>query len=93
MQPRWRKRTLEEDGAAFLGGYDRYDLWLLHSNSLRVVWGVASSQWDTYYVPDKAFYHKEEGRPRGEDLAMILQYVRLFAPDAASKLKLVEEHT
>jgi hypothetical protein len=93
MQPRWNKRTLEEDGAAFLGGYDRYDLWLLHGTLLRVVWGVATSEWDTYYAGEHDFYHKEAGRPQDEDFAMILQYVRLFAPDAASKLKLVEEHT
>ena len=88
MKPRWLETALRGEDAEFLGGYDRYDLWLMNSRVLRVVWGVATSEWDTYYNPDKEFYHKEAGRPRGEDLAMVLQYVRLFAPDAAIQLEL-----
>lgn len=92
MQPRWNETNLRMEGAVFLGGYGRYDMWLLYPHILRVVWGVASSQWDSYYAGNgDGFYHKEDGRPQGGDLDLIFQYIRLFAPDAAKALKLVED--
>jgi hypothetical protein len=95
MEPRWNKKTLDDDGAVFLGGCGRYDLWLLRPTMLRVVWGVATSEWDTYYSETHDFYHdfyhKEPGRPQGEDFEHVKHYLRLFAPDVARELKLVED--
>lgn len=94
MEPRWGETKLRDEGAEFLGGYDKYDLWLLRPHMLRVIWGNASKDWDTYYTDPQGgqdFYHKEAGRPQGEDLDLIFQYIRLFAPDAAKALKLVED--
>lgn len=91
MTPRWRETKLRDEDAEFLGGFGPYDLWLLRPHMLRVIWGTASSQWDTYYYDEQDFYHKEAGRPQGEDLDLIFQYIRLFAPDAAKVLKLVED--
>lgn len=91
MEPRWNESNLRAEDAEFLGGFGRYDLWMLRPHMLRVVWGSAASQWDTYYKGTRDFYHKEADRPQGEDLELIFQYIRLFAPDAAKALKLVED--
>lgn len=88
MEPRWRNSDLRLEGAEFLGGFGRYDLWMLNPRMLRVIWGIGSSQWDTYYTDAQDFYHKENGRPQGEDLENVKQYIRLFAPDAARQLEL-----
>ena len=94
MEPRWRLSEQTLESAEFLGGFGRYDLWLLRPHMLRVIWGVASSDWDTYHTDPQGvqdFYHKEAGRPQGEDLELVFQYIRLFAPYAAKALKLVED--
>lgn len=91
MEPRWNAHNMRVEGAVFLGGCGRYDLWVMHSTMLRVVWGVASSEWDTYYSETRDFYHKEPGRPQGEDFEHVKHYIRLFAPDAAKSLGLVED--
>jgi len=75
--------------ATFLGGYGPYDLWYAGDGRLvRFTWGNKVEDWDSYNVHTKLYYHNEEGRPSAEDLALILQYVCLFAPDVARELKL-----
>lgn len=91
MEPRWREDALRLEGAEFLGGFGRYDLWLVIPHMLRIVWGIGADKWDTYYSDPQGvqdFYHKEAGRPQGEDLELVFQYIRLFAPYAAKELRL-----
>ena len=86
MEPRWseaRSAMCE----VFVGGVDRFDLWVsgdqLDPGYLSVAWGPATPHWTRYPIekgkigpPD--FF--EDGNPTEEELKLIEHYLRLFAP-------------
>lgn len=87
MTPRWRNDLSYIDpDERYVGGVGRYDLWV-RTRAFRVVWGERADEWDTYYFSTKGYYHREPGRPDGEDHANILMFLKLFAPELRAAIE------
>lgn len=79
----------------FVGGYDRFDLWVYNRNhsgetrdEIRVIWGENSRHW-TWLDYDEdtkqlhMFYSDLIDAPSNDEAALIVQYLRCFVPDIA----------
>lgn len=96
---RWRSTSSRPDDEQYLGGTERYDLWLVEYKptvkatkyKLRAVWRDRYCvNWD-HYVPNVGWQYCEDETPKAAAWADIVQYLRVFAPDAARALDMMED--
>jgi hypothetical protein len=86
MEPRWKHAWMKADPSpecVFLGGTNRYDLWVDEDGDLRVVRGESIDEWD-YFQSTKTGGFKRasyEMRITDEEWEEVLRYLSLFAPD------------
>lgn len=91
MQPRYRPTFLSD--YHYLGGYDRFDLYLDNDNDLRVVWGNTDTHWHFVSRGQRtftlSFFHEFNDlvdAPTTQEMLYIKRYLKTFAPDAWAAL-------
>lgn len=99
MEPRWYSEWLGRRNMRFVGGYDRFDLWVYNGrhggealdevrDEVRVIWGDNARRW-TWLDYDEdtkqlhMFYSDLIDAPSNDEAALIVQYLRCFVPDIA----------
>jgi len=98
MQPRWMHRWLGSTpdnpvlSCVFLGGTNKYDLWIDTDGDLRVVCGDNIFEWDYFEVWETGELHRvsEEMPLTEEELNEIETYLALFAPDWRDRRPVIE---
>lgn len=97
MEPRHRPNWVQD--VTFIGGFERFDLFMDGDDDLRIVWGVPDSHWhfvekgsEHFVFAGLADYGRLEDPPTPEELNGIRLYLKLFCPDIWAELKIGERN-
>lgn len=95
MEPRWYSEWAGRQSMRFVGGYDRFDLWVYSSkrdgethDEIRVIWGESSRKWTWLDYDERTrelviFYSDLIDGPNKDETALLIQYLRCFVPEIA----------
>ena len=93
MEPRWYSEWSSRQSMRFVGGYDRFDLWIYDKahqarDEIRVIWGESSRKWTWLDYDERTrelvvFYSDLIDGPSNDEVALLIQYLRCFVPEIA----------
>ena len=82
MEPRWEHAWLHT--RRYVGGYERFDLWIERTYGVIAVWGVGVSNWHwVSSIPAISTDHfgPLKDPPTEQELEGIRLYLKLFVPE------------
>jgi hypothetical protein len=95
MRPRWYSEWSGRQSMRFVGGYDRFDLWVYKidrggeaKDEIRVIWGEEARRWTWLDYDERrrklviVYFDLIDG-PSNDEMELLIQYLRCFVPETA----------